>query len=167
MFTHKFYSVPAEVPKIWRGPNEMEGLLNEYFFPKYGSYKERILSKSREGVTCQTPLTPRFRRPCSQILLVTTSTSCKTCNKTSHIRQRRIKTYHHQIANFRNDMHYAVWQYGLWSFQTGGTKLERFLHKNQHTQWKLLNFENWISGGLRSFQKSEFYKSIIFILPFT
>ena len=47
-----------------------------------------------------------------------------------------------------------VWQYGLWSFHTGGTKLERFLPKNQHTQRKLLNFENWISGGLRSFQKS-------------
>ena len=27
-------------------------------------------------------------------------------------------------------------QYGLWSFQTGGTKLER----------KLLNFENWCNG---------------------
>ena len=27
-----------------------------------------------------------------------------------------------------------LWQYGLWSFQTGGTKLERFLPKNQHTQ---------------------------------
>ena len=36
-----------------------------------------------------------------------------------------------------------------------GTKLERFLPKNQHTQRKLLSFENWISGGLRSFQKSE------------
>ena len=40
----------------------------------------------------------------------------------------------------------AIWQYGLWSFQTGGTKLERFLPKNQHTQRKLLNFENWING---------------------
>ena len=47
-----------------------------------------------------------------------------------------------------------LWQYGLWSFQTGGTKLERLLPKNQHTQRKLLNFENWICGGLRSFQKS-------------
>ena len=47
-------------------------------------------------------------------------------------------------------------QYGLWSFQTGGTKLERFWHKNQHSQRKLLYFENWINGGLRSFQKSEF-----------
>ena len=41
---------------------------------------------------------------------------------------------------------WRVWQYGLWSFQKGGTKLERFLHKNQHTQRKLLNFENWVNG---------------------
>ena len=39
-----------------------------------------------------------------------------------------------------------LWQYGLWSFQTGGTKSERFLPKNQHTQSKLLNFENWVNG---------------------
>jgi hypothetical protein len=49
-----------------------------------------------------------------------------------------------------------LWQYGLWSFQSGGTKLERFLPKNQHPQRKSLNFENWISRGLRSFQKSDF-----------
>ena len=48
----------------------------------------------------------------------------------------------------------AVWQYGLWSFQTGGTKLERFLPKNQHTQRKLLNFENWISGEVSKSAKS-------------
>ena len=42
----------------------------------------------------------------------------------------------------------AVWQYGLWSFQTGDTKLEIFLPKNQHTQKKLLNFEFWINGEL-------------------
>ena len=41
---------------------------------------------------------------------------------------------------------WLVWQYGLWSFQAWGTKLERFLHKNQHTQRKLLNFENWVNG---------------------
>ena len=38
-----------------------------------------------------------------------------------------------------------LWQFGLWSFQTGGTILERFLPKNQHTQRKLLNFENWVN----------------------
>ena len=42
----------------------------------------------------------------------------------------------------------ALWQYGLWSFQTGGTKLERFLPKNQHNQRKLLNFENWVYGDV-------------------
>ena len=36
-------------------------------------------------------------------------------------------------------------------FSSGGTKLEIFLPKKQHTQRKLLNFENWIS-----FEKSEF-----------
>ena len=51
---------------------------------------------------------------------------------------------------------WELWQYRLWSFQTRGTKLERFLPKNQHTQRNLLNFENWINGGLRRFQKSEF-----------
>ena len=40
---------------------------------------------------------------------------------------------------------FAVWQYELWSFQTGDTKLERFLPKNKHT---LLNFKNWCSGKL-------------------
>ena len=35
---------------------------------------------------------------------------------------------------------------GLTSFQAGRTKLERFLPKNQHTQRKLLNFENWVNG---------------------
>ena len=42
--------------------------------------------------------------------------------------------------------YYVLWQYGLWSSQAGGTKLERFLPKNQHTQRKLLSFENWVSG---------------------
>ena len=41
---------------------------------------------------------------------------------------------------------YTLWQYGLWNFQMGYTKLERLLHKNQHTQRKLLNFENWTNG---------------------
>ena len=40
----------------------------------------------------------------------------------------------------------TIWQRWLWGFQTGGTKLERFLPKNQHTQRKLLNFENWVNG---------------------
>ena len=36
----------------------------------------------------------------------------------------------------------------------GCTKLERFLPKNQHTQRKLLNFENWVSGEMSKSAKS-------------
>ena len=35
---------------------------------------------------------------------------------------------------------------GVVEFSSGGTKLERFLPKNQRTQRKLLNFENWVNG---------------------
>ena len=31
-------------------------------------------------------------------------------------------------------------------FSNEGTRLERFLPKNQHTLRKLLNFENWVNG---------------------
>ena len=48
----------------------------------------------------------------------------------------------------------VVWQYRLWSFQAGGTKIERFLPKNQHTQKKLLNFENWVNGEVSKSAKS-------------
>ena len=37
---------------------------------------------------------------------------------------------------------------GCGVFKSGGTKLDRFLHKNPHTQRKLLNFEFWIDGEL-------------------
>ena len=49
-------------------------------------------------------------------------------------------------------LHFLLYVYygntgcGVLCFQTGGTKLERFLPKNQHTQRKLLNFENWVNG---------------------
>ena len=36
----------------------------------------------------------------------------------------------------------------------GGTKLERFLPQNQHTQRKLLNFENWVNGEVSKSAKS-------------
>ena len=38
-------------------------------------------------------------------------------------------------------------------FSNGGTKLERFLPKNQHTQRKLLNFENWANGEVSKVPK--------------
>ena len=41
-------------------------------------------------------------------------------------------------------MHYGNTGSGV--FKRGGTKLDRFLPKNQHTHRKLLSFENWVSG---------------------
>ena len=58
-----------------------------------------------------------------------------------------------------NDLSYGtvhLWPYGLSSVQVGGTKLERFLPKNQHTQRKLLNFENWCNGEATKSAKFDF-----------
>ena len=41
---------------------------------------------------------------------------------------------------------FSLWQYRLFNFREGDTKSERFLPKNQRTQRKLLNFENWTNG---------------------
>ena len=60
---------------------------------------------------------------------------------------------------------YRLWHYGLWSFQAGGTKLERFWPKNQHTLRKFLNFENWTKGELRSLQKSDYFILPSILLP--
>ena len=57
---------------------------------------------------------------------------------------QNLLTKHYHTTPLENT--YTLWQYRLWSFQMGGTKLERFLPKNQHTQRKLLNFENWVNG---------------------
>ena len=53
---------------------------------------------------------------------------------------------------------YELWQYGLWSFQMGYIKLERVLHKNQHTQSKLLNLENWTNGEPQQLAKIRGFK---------
>ena len=50
--------------------------------------------------------------------------------------------------------------YGLCCFQTGDTKFERFLPKNQHTQRKVLNFENWINEVLKNLSfKNQLFSS--------
>ena len=43
------------------------------------------------------------------------------------------------IENFQENSPYK----SLWSFQGRDVKSEWFWAKNQHTQRKLLNFENW------------------------
>ena len=43
---------------------------------------------------------------------------------------------------------------GCGVFKRGGTKLERFLPKNQHPQRKFLKFENWTNGEVSKSAKS-------------
>ena len=50
-------------------------------------------------------------------------------------------------------------------FSNGGIKLERFLPKNQHTQRKLLTFENWTNGEPQHLAKIRLFKVDYFILP--
>ena len=59
----------------------------------------------------------------------------------------------------------SVWHYRLWSFKSRDTKLERFLHKNQHTQRKSLNFENWTNGEPQQLAKIRLLLVDYFILP--
>ena len=42
---------------------------------------------------------------------------------------------------------------GCGVFKRGGKKLEIFLPRNQHTQRKLLNFENWVNGEVSKVPK--------------
>ena len=56
-----------------------------------------------------------------------------------------------------------LWQYGLWSFQTGRIELEIFLPKNQQCSKDFLILIIGLTGSLSSFQKSVFLKLIIFI----
>ena len=56
--------------------------------------------------------------------------------------------------NYLVNLPCSIWQYGLRSFQTGGTKLEKNLPKNQHTRRKFLNFENWTNGEVSKSAKS-------------
>jgi hypothetical protein len=49
------------------------------------------------------------------------------------------------------------------SFQAGYTNLKRFVPKNQHTQRKLLNFENWVNGKVSKSDKIWLSKSIFYV----
>ena len=86
--------------------------------------------------------------------------------KVFHWKRIVIKKRLHSSFNFFRWNHLqtlSLWQYGFWSFQAGGTKLERFLHKNQHTQRKLLKFEFWINGELSKSAQIWLSKSIFYV----
>ena len=63
----------------------------------------------------------------------------------SNKKSQRFRDFkHHQ--NITSSLHTMAIQ--VVELSSGGTKLERFLHKNQHILRKLLNFEFWINGEL-------------------
>ena len=51
-------------------------------------------------------------------------------------------------------------------FSNRGTKLEKKLSKNQHTQRKLLNFENWVIGEHSIANSSQFPTSMYLLWHF-
>ena len=68
--------------------------------------------------------------------------------------ERNLDSRYPICKTLQMNAHCPSWHYGLWSFQMEGTKLERFLPKNQHTQRKLLNFENWVNGEVSKFDQN-------------
>ena len=50
------------------------------------------------------------------------------------------------LPTFLHELSHTGMAIQVVEFSRGGTKLARFLHKNQRTQSKLLNFENWTNG---------------------
>ena len=55
----------------------------------------------------------------------------------------------------------TIWQYGLWSFQMGDTKLERFLPKNQHTQGNYWISRIELMGASEVFKNQSFKSQLI------
>ena len=73
------------------------------------------------------------------------SVTAETANELSFVLTSRAESRAASMA--REEHSYSIlWQYGLWSFQMGYIKLDRFLPKNQHNKRKFLNFENWTNG---------------------
>ena len=55
----------------------------------------------------------------------------------------------------------VLWHYDLWSFQTGGTKLERFLPKNNIHKGNYLILRIGLMGASEVF-KNQSYKNQLF-----
>ena len=70
-------------------------------------------------------------------------------------------------ANFKEsgcNVHVHYGNTGCGVFKRGIINQKYFLHKNQHTRRKLLNFENWTNGEPQQLAKIRFCKVDYFIL---
>ena len=72
--------------------------------------------------------------------------------KTVHEEQKQFKCSYCEMSFTRSKhikkcfMFGALYMYIMAIRVVKFSKLERFLPKNQHNQWKFLNFENWVNG---------------------
>ena len=62
--------------------------------------------------------------------------------------KNKIGCHERGIPQLQNAAAMVIMAIRVVEFSNWGTKLERFLNKNQHTQRKLLNLENWVNGEL-------------------
>ena len=105
------------------------------------------LSRSSAGAL-PSPTTPCTTQPPSSTPAAAATTAAASAGSTSSIlsTQNQDQNGCSSVGNNRTENHpseqntigyviyltdtYVLWQYGLWSFQAGGTKLERFLQEN-------------------------------------
>ena len=106
---------------------------------------DMIHLNSDHDIFCSTRLWGKFSKIC--INLPKKMHKHKTCSLENKQRNNSKKSWWMRDGHLRQTP-CKLWQYRLWSFQGGATKLERFLPKNQLTQRKWLNFEFWINGEL-------------------
>ena len=87
----------------------------------------------------------------------TDSIYCRVYTKAKAIREKKARA---KDKNLEKWYVCIIWQYGLWSFQTGGAKLERLLPKNQHTAFPLIVSTETIKGR-KLFAEIRYSKEII------
>ena len=135
------------------------------------------IEKPQNQSKCETwKLNSKFNvTSCQTLFQEHNSWKHRVSSRKSVIASRTCWTWDTKMSNLRKIYHYfqqgkncTIWVSFYWKstminmairvveFSNGGTKFERFLPKEQHTQRKWLNFVNWINGGLGKFKKSEF-----------
>ena len=121
-------------------------------WPKYGGWVDNAPGPCSDGLAQEGSRKPRLMAPVSFWTNKTILLGKLDKSTTWFMKQHKFHTCcgqnhgrKHEIG-FAKYTIYLLWHYRLWSFKIRDTKLERFLHENQHCQRKLLNFENWTNG---------------------
>ena len=119
--------------------------VNIYFSHTLYDYKQNINVAKHYTSVIQNPICSVWRRNRKHLYAFRRKKPVVLCIEYPYLKQ----CFAIRLEHF-DEIKQAVWYFLLWSFKTMDTKLERFLHKNQHTQRKLLNFENWTNGEPQS-----------------